>query len=58
MINKADQAESYAKAIRLLLEEPEQLPVYGNFNIERSREFSTEKVIERMKKIYKRLENQ
>lgn len=58
MIQKIDHPASYTQALKLLLENPEKLPEYGLANKKHSQNFSKEQVIERMKKIYKRMEIQ
>ena len=55
MVEKADDANAYADALAKLLQTPDQLPEMGQANSKRARDFSSELVTERMRKIYQRI---
>ena len=50
-----DSANAYADALAKLLQTPDQLPEMGQANSKRARDFSSELVTERMRKIYQRI---
>lgn len=55
MITKADDSAGYTLALGTLLSSKPDLTELGKANVERSRQFGTEKVTATMNKIYKRL---
>lgn len=57
MVKRADDIDSYADAIRRLLGEQADLLKYGNRNQQAVKMFSNLHVTEKMKKVYKRIEN-
>ncbi len=57
MIQKADDADAYCRALTRLLSEPEKLPRMGSANKTRAEAFSSELVEEKMREIYERLIN-
>ena len=55
MVKKADDAAAYSKAIRHLLKNTDNFEKLGQENVNRSRLFQSEVVMEKMSEIYRRI---